>query len=89
VNSNQVLRHLHGENRTFRIVGLSATPGTNVESVIEVIENLNISKLEFRTEESPDVAKYMNKKDVECISVTLSSSILCIRNNFLMVRVVV
>lgn len=81
----QVLRHLHEENRIFRIVGLSATPGTTVDRVVEVIENLKISKLEFRTDESLDVAKYMNKKDVECISVKLSYSILNIRNNFLVV----
>jgi len=53
-----------------------------------VIQNLNISKLEFRTDESPDVAKYTNKKDVECISVKLTNTILDIRTQFLMVRVI-
>jgi len=76
------------ENRVIRIIGLSATPGTNVEAVTEVIQNLNISKLEFRTDESPDVAKYTNKKDVECISVKLTNTILDIRTQFLMVSVV-
>lgn len=72
----------------IRIVGLSATPGTNVEAVTEVIQNLNISKLEFRTDESPDVTKYTNKKDVECISVKLTSTILDIRTQFLMVSII-
>lgn len=72
----------------IRIVGLSATPGTNVEAVTEVIQNLNISKLEFRTDESLDVAKYTNKKDVECISVKLTSTILDIRTQFLMVSII-
>jgi len=85
----QVLKRLAEENRVIRIVGLSATPGTNVEAVTEVIRNLNISKLEFRTEESPDVAKYTNKKDVECISVKLTNTILDIRTQFLMVSVTV
>lgn len=76
------------ENRVIRIVGLSATPGTNVEAVTEVIKNLNISRLEFRTDESPDVAKYTNKKDVECISVKLTNTILDIRTKFLMVSIV-
>lgn len=53
-----------------------------------MIQNLNISKLEFRTDESPDVAKYTNKKDVECISVKLTNTILDIRTQFLMVRVI-
>ncbi|XP_050061729.1 uncharacterized protein LOC114118970 isoform X1 [Aphis gossypii] len=79
----QVLKHLAEENRVIRIVGLSATPGTNIDAVTEVIQNLSISKLEFRTDESPDVAKYTNKKDVECIPVKLTNSILEIRTQFL------
>lgn len=53
----------------------------------EVVQNLNISKLEFRTDESPDVAKYTNKKDVECIPVKLTNAILNIRTAFLGVRI--
>jgi len=83
----QVLKHLAEENRVIRIVGLSATPGTNIDAVTEVIQNLSISKLEFRTDESPDVAKYTNKKDVECIPVKLTNSILEIRTQFLKVSV--
>ncbi|XP_025198316.1 uncharacterized protein LOC112596753 [Melanaphis sacchari] len=79
----QVLKHLAEENRVIRIVGLSATPGTNIDAVSEVIQNLSISKLEFRTDESPDVAKYTNKKDVECIPVKLTNTILEIRTQFL------
>lgn len=81
------MRHLNGENRLFRVVGLSATPGTTVEAVCEVVQNLNISKLEFRTDESPDVTKYTNKKDVECIPVKLTNAILHIRTQFLGVSV--
>jgi len=72
----------------IRIVGLSATPGTTADAVSEVIQNLNISKLEFRTDQSPDVAKYTNKKDVECISVKLSDAILNIRSRFLVVSLI-
>lgn len=72
----------------IRIVGLSATPGTTVESVTEVIQNLNIAKLEFRTNESSDVVKYTNKKDVECIPVKLTDAILNIRTQFLAVSVI-
>ncbi|XP_022171575.1 uncharacterized protein LOC111034597 isoform X2 [Myzus persicae] len=81
----QVLKRLAEENRVIRIVGLSATPGTNIEAVTEVIQNLSISKLEFRTNESPDVVKYTNKKDVECIPVKLTNTILNIRTQFLMI----
>lgn len=84
----QVLKHLVEENRIIRIVGLSATPGTTVETVSEVIQNLSISRLEFRTDESPDVARYTNKKDVECIPVKLTNAILNIRSQFLVASVV-
>lgn len=84
----QVLKRLDEENRTVRIVGLSATPGTTVETVTEVIQNLSISRLEFRTDESPDVARYTNKKDIECISVQLTNAILNVRSQFLVVSVI-
>lgn len=67
---------------------MSATPGTTVDGVIEVIQNLNISKLEFRTDDSPDITKYMNKKEVECLSVKLSNAILNIRSQFLVVSII-
>lgn len=73
------------ENRIIRIVGLSATPGTTLEAVMEVVQNLSISKLEFRTDESPDVVKYTNKKNIDCIQVKLSNAILNIRSQFLQV----
>jgi ERCC4-related helicase len=84
----QVLKRLHEENRIIRIVGLSATPGTTVETVAEVIQNLNISRLEFRTDESLDVARYTNKKNIECIPVKLTNAILNVRSQFLVVSVV-
>lgn len=52
-----------------------------------MIQNLRISKLEFRTDESLDVAKYSNKKQVECLPVKLSYAILNIRTQFLEVSV--
>lgn len=76
------------ENRLIRIVGLSATPGTTLEAVIEVVQNLSISKLEFRTDDSPDVEKYVNKKDIDWISVKLSNDILNIRAQFLQVTLI-
>ncbi|XP_025417703.1 uncharacterized protein LOC112688631 isoform X2 [Sipha flava] len=81
----QVLKRLHEENRIIRIVGLSATPGTTVETVAEVIQNLNISRLEFRTDESLDVARYTNKKNIECIPVKLTNAILNVRSQFLVI----
>ncbi|XBW38506.1 hypothetical protein QEN19_004096 [Hanseniaspora menglaensis] len=48
----------------FRIVGLSATPTNSVEGLENIVENLQVSKIELRTENSPDLKKYMKSKDV-------------------------
>ena len=48
----------------FRVLGLSATPGNNIEQVQQVIENLMINKLELREETDPDVKPYLFVKDV-------------------------
>ncbi|GIL56457.1 hypothetical protein Vafri_11813, partial [Volvox africanus] len=50
-------------------VGLSATPGSNADSVQEVIRNLGISRVEFRSEEDPDVSPFCHKKQVDVIEV--------------------
>lgn len=53
-------------NIKFRIVGLSATPGSRVETVQEVLSNLYIATVAFRQEEDPDVRPYVYNKQV-CI----------------------
>ncbi|CCF60463.1 hypothetical protein KAFR_0K01070 [Kazachstania africana CBS 2517] len=60
---------------SYRILALTATPGAALENVQEVINNLNISKIEIRTEESMDIAKYMKHREKEQIQVALSAEI--------------
>lgn len=48
----------------FRIVGLSATPGGSRDAVQEVLSNLHIARLAFKTEEDPDVRPYVHNKQV-------------------------
>lgn len=49
-------------NPFVRILALSATPGGSIEAVQNVINNLHISHIECRDEDSPDVAGYLNEK---------------------------
>ncbi|GIL83863.1 hypothetical protein Vretifemale_12587, partial [Volvox reticuliferus] len=63
------LQTLRSEQLRIRVVGLSATPGSNADSVQEVIRNLGISRVEFRSEEDPDVSPYCHKKQVDVIEV--------------------
>lgn len=59
-------------NTSFRILALTATPASTVEGVQEVIDNLRLSRVEIRTEESPDIVPYIHKKEIQKITVTMS-----------------
>ncbi|BDA46215.1 probable ATP-dependent DNA helicase MPH1 at N-terminal half [Coccomyxa sp. Obi] len=52
------IEKLRTEGCKFRVLGLSATPGSKREAIQEVLQNLMISAIEFRGEEDPDVAPY-------------------------------
>ena len=45
----------------FRVLALSATPGTDIQAVRAMLQNLKISKIELRNEESPDIVKYTHQ----------------------------
>jgi ERCC4-related helicase len=81
---------LHRLNCQFRILALSATPGSdkravqNVKSIhynpshmadsilcIQVLYNLHISKLEWRSEDDPDVAPYVQAREVYITELTV------------------
>ncbi|GAV55528.1 hypothetical protein ZYGR_0AV01600 [Zygosaccharomyces rouxii] len=64
-----VVKFIDRFSTSYRILALTATPGTDLESVQEVIKNLDISKIEIRTEESMDIVKYMKRRIQEKIHV--------------------
>ncbi|KAL1956313.1 hypothetical protein VTO42DRAFT_7396 [Malbranchea cinnamomea] len=62
---SQVVHFLRRFNNSFRVLALTATPGSTVEAVQEVIDNLNISRVEIRTERSLDIREYVHARNVE------------------------
>ncbi|EPE07859.1 atp-dependent dna helicase mph1 [Ophiostoma piceae UAMH 11346] len=54
---------------SFRVLALTATPGASVESVQEVIDNLGVSHVEIRTEESIDIRNYVHSREIERLSL--------------------
>jgi len=54
------------------ILGLTASPGGNMEAIEKVVENLHIDDVEVRTEEDPDVKPYVKKKNVSWKKVPLT-----------------
>ena len=54
-----------------RIVGMTASPGSDKEKITEVCNNLYIEGIEVRTEEDPDVKPYMQEVEIDYIKVDL------------------
>ncbi|KAL0033133.1 hypothetical protein WJX79_005148 [Trebouxia sp. C0005] len=65
-NSDVVMavKKLREEKCKFRVLGLSATPGSNNESIQEVIDNLMISAIQYRSETDPDIQPHVHQRCV-------------------------
>ncbi|KAH6638304.1 hypothetical protein C7974DRAFT_333328 [Boeremia exigua] len=61
----EVVSFLRRFNQSFRVLALTATPGADVEAVQKVIDGLDISKVEIRTENSMDICSYVHQRRVE------------------------
>ncbi|KAF1968963.1 P-loop containing nucleoside triphosphate hydrolase protein [Bimuria novae-zelandiae CBS 107.79] len=61
----EVVSFLRRFNNSFRVLALTATPGADVESVQKVIDGLDISRVEIRTESSLDISRYIHHRKVE------------------------
>ncbi len=53
------------------IMGTTASPGSNHQTIRQICKNLYIEEVEFRTEEDPDVVPYIHRVDVEWREVDL------------------
>ena len=70
-------------NTIFRVIALSATPGTDLNAVRLVIQNLLISKIELRNEESPDIVPYTFQRTIEKVVVPLGDELKKVKQEFL------
>jgi len=60
---------------TARILALTASPGSDMETVKEVTANLRIEKVEVRTEKDPDVKPYVQKTYKNWVEVEFPSEL--------------
>ncbi|KAI9552091.1 hypothetical protein GHT06_022428 [Daphnia sinensis] len=79
----QVVQELCKHGAIFRILALSATPGSDLKAIQQVIVNLRISKLEVRNEESPDIVPYCHSRKIDKVVVPLGPEITQVRDAFL------
>ncbi|XP_054711008.1 Fanconi anemia group M protein-like [Uloborus diversus] len=79
----QVIRELCSFTTNFRVLALTATPGSETQSVKQVLANLLISHVEMRTEDSEDVKQYSHIRDTEKIIVPLGEALSNLKGKFL------
>ena len=61
----EVVKFLKRFNQDFRVLGLTATPGSTLEAVQGVIDGLDIARVEIRTEQSLDIREYVHGRNVD------------------------
>ncbi|CAK1545892.1 unnamed protein product [Leptosia nina] len=69
-------------HKSYRVVALSATPGSKIEDVINVVKNLNIAHLELRTENCIDVAPYSHSRKVNTVVIKLGPELTHLRQQY-------
>lgn len=78
----KVVEFLRRFNPSFRVLALTATPGSTVEGVQAVIDSLGISTIEIRTEESIDIRQYVHSREVEQVVLDPSDEMVRVQELF-------
>ncbi|RNA42368.1 Fanconi anemia group M [Brachionus plicatilis] len=78
----KVIESISESNKNFRIIALTATPGSDIKAVQNVINKLLISHIELRSDDSIDIQQYSNNRTVDKYVLSLSDEILKIRNAY-------
>ncbi|XP_062433692.1 Fanconi anemia group M protein [Rhea pennata] len=81
----QVVKELSKYTNQFRILALSATPGSDTKAVQQVITNLLIAKIELCSEDSPEIQPYSHERCVEKIVVPLGEELVEFQNAYIRV----
>ncbi|KAI9811378.1 MAG: 3'-5' DNA helicase [Pycnora praestabilis] len=78
----EVINFLSRFNTSFRVLALTATPGASVEAVQQVVDGLNIARVEIRTEESIDIREYVHNRKVETVLFDRSDEMVMVMDLF-------
>ncbi|KAK1986566.1 type III restriction enzyme [Colletotrichum cereale] len=78
----KVVKRIRQYNPYFRLLALTATPGSKIETVQEIIDNLGISHIEIRTEDSIDIRQYVHQRNVEQVILDPSDEMCEIKDLF-------
>ncbi|CAK7220047.1 3'-5' DNA helicase [Sporothrix curviconia] len=78
----KVIGFMRRFTNSFRVLALTATPGSSVEAVQEIIDNLGMSHVEIRTEDSIDIRQYVHNRDIERLTMEPSFEMRCVQELF-------
>ncbi|KAI8632530.1 type III restriction enzyme [Xylariaceae sp. FL1651] len=78
----KVVTFMRRFSKSFRILALTATPGSKVEAVQEVIDGLGVSHVEIRTENSIDIQPYVHQRDEDIVLLDPSDEMNFIKDLF-------
>ncbi|KAK3695261.1 hypothetical protein B0T22DRAFT_417942 [Podospora appendiculata] len=78
----KVIEFMRRFSSSFRVLALTATPGSSVEAVQDVIDNLGISRVEIRTEDSLDIRAYVHSRKIDIIALDPSDEIIEVKDMF-------
>jgi len=67
-----VAKQYHKLAKYGKILALTASPGSDMDKIKEVCQNLYIEDIEVRTQEDPDVKPYVQDMEIDWIDVELS-----------------
>ena len=72
---NYIAERYHAEAEDPLVTGMSASPGDDEESILQVCENLGLGSVEVMTEADADVAEYTHDTSVEWERVELPETV--------------
>ncbi|EAQ92543.1 hypothetical protein CHGG_00778 [Chaetomium globosum CBS 148.51] len=78
----KVVEFIRRFSKSIRILALTATPGSTVEGVQDIIDNLGISHVEIRTEESIDIRQYVHSRNIDTVTFDPSDEMHEVRGLF-------
>ncbi|MDD1757435.1 MAG: DEAD/DEAH box helicase [Methanotrichaceae archaeon] len=61
------------------VLGITASPGSQSEKIVEICTNLGIEKIQTKTEEDPDVKPFVHHREIEWIKVHVPREIMSIK----------
>ncbi len=64
-----VAKTYHEQSQNPRVLGLTASPGTNKQTITKIAQNLGIKAIELRTRDSKDVKEYLQELEFNNIKL--------------------